>query len=732
MKDTRLYGVRHHGPGCARSLLSALHEFDPEVLLVEGLPESEPLLTWMRHEELEPPVAMLAYATADPTQAVFGPFAEFSPEWVAIRWALSRGVPVKMIDMPAAHTLAPREAGLFGFESTEPPRDPLGWLATATGYDDGERWWEHMVEERLDPAGLFEGIAELMEMARAELGEPTDERELQREAFMRQGIRQAEKSHRRVAVVVGAMHVPALSARDRIKASADAALIRGLPKVKVQVAWIPWTYDRIAASSGYGAGVISPAYYEHLWRSKPVQLATGWILQAARLLREEDLDASPASAIEAVRLADALAAIRGRQHPGLQELQEAVASVLAEGHDAPMQLIRRKLIVGQRMGAIPNKMPGLPIQQDLNDHLKRLRLKLDVEEKPLELDLRSEFDLARSHLLHRLNVLSVPWGEAKEVRGKAGTFHEHWRLEWRPEYALAVVEASRWGTTIEIAANKLVVLALEQPRSLAQVTQRLDEAILARLEDALPIILTKLQTAAAIATDVTQILDGIPAVARALTYGSVRQTDATTLRAVFDGLVARASINLPLAARGLDDEAAERLAELIDLVHPSVAHAEGSEAWLGALRQIMDDRDAHGLLVGRITRLLFDAGSLEQDEMATRCARVLTPGIPHRYAAAWIEGFLAGSALALIHDEALFDRLDQWLQSLPAETFDETLPLLRRTFAAYTAPERRQIAEVVSAGVGAKVEVAPTLDAGRVALVMPFLDQLLGGVSDGK
>ena len=42
-----------------------------------------------------------------------------------------------------------------------------------------------------------------------------------------------------------------------------------------------------------------------------------------------------------------------------------------------------------------------------------------------------------------------------------------------------------------------------------------------------------------------------------------------------------------------------------------------------------------------------------------------------------------------MHDERLLGLVDGWLTGMPADAFTEVLPLLRRTFAAFAAPERR-------------------------------------------
>src|SRR4051812_7706710 len=101
-----LFGIRHHGPGCARSLLKALAELDPDCVLVEGPPEADAVLPWAAHDGMQPPVAMLAHCPEEPELAVFYPMAEFSPEWQAIRFALARQRTVRFIDLPQAHSLA--------------------------------------------------------------------------------------------------------------------------------------------------------------------------------------------------------------------------------------------------------------------------------------------------------------------------------------------------------------------------------------------------------------------------------------------------------------------------------------------------------------------------------------------------------------------------------------------------------------------------------------------------
>ncbi len=468
-------GVRHHGPGSARAVRAALHALDADMILVEGPPEAGPLV---RHvSALVPPVAILAHATDRPGRAAFWPFAEFSPEWQAVRFAAETGRPVRFVDLPAATVLAGQdeqageacehgedlEGGQAGADDcgadgdagvTSPySGDPLGWLSRAAGHDDPERWWEDVVEHRLggDPLELFAAVAEAMtELRRAAQadGWRPSPREQRREAAMRRGIRAAvrEGCHR-VAVVCGAWHVPALT--EMPPARADTDLLRGLPRVKASATWVPWTSQRLTYASGYGAGIGSPGWYAHLWRAGD-HIAERWVARVAALLREADMAASPASAVETVRLAEALAALRGRALPGLSELTDATLAVLCQGDEVPLALIHGRLVVGDELGAVPADVPTVPLHADFEATVRRLRFRPTPVDHEVELDLRGATDRDRSRLLHRLRLLGIYWGEVTGARS-TGTFREGWLLWWRPEYVVSLIErhhvlgAPRWG-----------------------------------------------------------------------------------------------------------------------------------------------------------------------------------------------------------------------------------------------------------------------------------------------
>jgi hypothetical protein len=856
--NVRCFGIRHHGPGSARSLLRAFEAWAPDCVLVEGPPEADGLLGTLASAELCPPVALLGYAADDPSLAVYHPFAVFSPEWQALAWAQRQGVPARFIDLPLAHELAfmaaERErdaaqgegasdtdtdtdtgtgsntrtntntntntntAAAAAAEAEAPApgpdhHDPLHWLAQAAGQADGEAFWNHLVEERGDGEGLFAAIAEAMGALREEAPAPSAEprtddappddtrREALREAAMRQGIREARKQgFQRIAVVCGAWHVPALQAEP--PARADAALLKALPKRKVACTWVPWTYRHLTRASGYRAGIHAPGWYEHLWLASagdaepeaasphgnppdprcgkhaaavresgtaaqaPLPLPAhplggtarsaqgaprgiGWLARIARLLRERELDCSSAHLIEAARLADTLAAMRGRPAPGLDELHEATRGVLLMGDDAPLRFIESALMVGDRLGQVPADVPTVPLQRDVEAQQKSLRLKPEALQRTLDLDLRQPNDRARSRLLHRLSLIDLPWGRPLGgAAGARGTFHELWTLQWQPEFALRLIEASRWGQTLEQAATTRVteraMTAEVSGTDLAGLSALVDAALLADLDDAARRATEALQRRAALSGDALQLLAALPPLARVSRYGNVRGTDAALVGHVLDELVVRAALALPLAATGVDDGAAAALRRRLLDAHGAVAlrlaerrgEAAGAdepddcstEPWPESLRQLAAQPTAHPLLRGLAWRLRLDDGHEDTAAVATAMSLQLSVGADPGDAAAWLDGFLNGNAQVLLHDAGVWRLLDRWLGSLSEEHFLRTLPLVRRSFAAFGPSERRDLGQRARQGASTAPAAAepPAWDAERAALAVPLLRRLMG------
>jgi hypothetical protein len=738
-------GIRHHGPGSARSVTTALDELVPDCVVIEGPPELDALVPLAAHPDLVPPVAGLVYAVDSPRRSAFYPFAVVSPEWVALQWSVARSVEVRFADLPAVHMLAPDDrdgehadpGDTPAAERRQPrarrvPRvDAVGELARAAGYDDPERWWEDAVEHRRDSArARFAMLSEAMAALRAQA--PADEENDRREAAMRRVLRAALKAGRqRVAVVCGAWHAPALEEHGWPTQAADNRLLAKLPRTKVAATWTPWTAARLATASGYGAGVRSPGWYQHLFTTPDEDVVAGWLVQVARSLRAEGLDAAPASVVEAARLADALAAVRGRPSVGLSELDDATRAVLTDGSDLPLALIDRKLVIGEVLGRVPDETPMVPLAADVARHQRSLRLKPSATSSVVQLDLRRDAGLARSVFLHRLRVLGIGWGEQVSAGSTTGTFKEAWELEWRPELAVALVEASGYGNTV-LAAAEASVREQAAGADLAGLAMLVEDCLLADLPSGLADVVAVLAERTARQHDVLTLLRTVEPLARTCRYGDVRGADTAGIAHVLEAVVLRASLGVRAACRSLDDDGAAAMRGAVEGTQRGVALLDDpglTAPWHAALARLGRDADVHGSVSGRVNRLLLDAGLLATEEAARRLSQRLSTGADAEAGAAWLDGFLTGEALLLLHDDELLGVVDEWVAAVPEHVFEDLMPLLRRTFSRFETAERRQIGTHLRDRDRPRTTVTSTgleLDLERGLPAMELVARLLG------
>ncbi len=630
-------------------------------------------------------------------------------------------------------------------------RDPIGTLARAAGYEDSEVFWEQLIEQRKQKEGnacsIFLALLEAMKALRAQELENKENGDLNqkkldyedeednlieplREIAMRQNIRQAKKEgFKKLAIVCGAWHAAALT--DEIiegkgQAKIDAAALKGLPKQKLETTWIPWTNGRLSFASGYGAGITAPGWYEHIFSTEG-DPTLPWLVKAASFLRAEDLDASSAQVIDAVRLTEALTSLRELPHPGLSEINEAILACLLGGNPLPLSLIQTKLLIGEKLGQVPPDIPGTPLTNDTLRQSQKLRLKQEALSKTLELDLRKPLDLERSYFLNRLNILNVAWGEKQKNRIKTSTFHENWKLEWRPEMSLALIEASIWGKTlIEASSNKLMDAATKCT-SFKILVVLLGQALEANLEESIKGSMRLASERSNASLDVSELMSALPVLVSISRYGNVREIDAELVKSLVGHLAEKVIINLEAALVSLDDDAARSMMRLISDCEEALRIYE-EDRYIGELYTLLGrlarKPSIHPLISGKTTKLLFDARRLNEEEARTIMQFSLSKASSHAYSGMWLEGFLTDNAQVLIHDHTFFQVVDSWLQSLETEQFQELLPLLRKVMGPYSIAEKRNIQERALSQTNwqAKEEEAAS---DNDLLLLPVLDKVL-------
>ncbi len=326
-----------------------------------------------------------------------------------------------------------------------------------------------------------------------------------------------------------------------------------------------------------------------------------------------------------------------------------------------------------------------------------------------------------------MRLLGIPWGRPADAGRTTGTFKEAWELTWTPELAVAVVEASVFGTTLASATVAKVAQSARDATSLADLSELISVCLQA--ETPVHDVVQSLAERAATHTEALELLAAIEPLATVCRYGNVRGVDTAEVRAVLDETAVRACVGLPPAAVGLDEDAAAALRSALEAAQRGLSLLEDEELlgrWRRSLGELADRDRIPGLIAGRATRMLLDAAVLDTDEVAKRMSRALSLAADPVDAAGWIDGFLTGDAVVLIHDLTLLGLLDSWIAGTDTAVFDDVLPLLRRTFSAFGTAERAMIGRRVSQGTVASVAASDRIDVTQAQAGLRAVARLIG------
>lgn len=744
-----VFGVRHLSPMGAWQLRDYLNQLRPDIVLIEGLNDANELIPDMTRAATRPPIAILAYTDSLPVRTLVYPLATYSPEYQAIKWAKDNDVEVEFIDLGSEHFLGlqdlevelierarneaaerarePEPATEDEPEATpdpleepaptsavpEPRRSIYERCAELAGENDYETYWERNYEHNT-AQGSYRLASYEFGQALRDLEEDSPRwraENLVREAFMRRRIEEtiaAGHKPEKIVAVVGAFHAPVLKGEFPAMTDGELASLR---KRCSKLTLMPYSYYKLSSQSGYGAGNRAPAYFELLWQALDQgafgDLATRYISQVARNLREAGTHRSTAEVIDGVRLARTLSALKNGLAPTLADLRDAAITLLGQGELVTVKDALARVDVGTAIGELPKGVSQTSIQQDFEREMVRLKLekyKTTVKQE-LALDLRENrqaksieaafLDLNRSSFFHRLRVLEIGFARPVATREQSTNWKERWDLQWSPESEIALVEAVLLGETVELATAYKFKTHLEKCSSIADAAVMVRDACQCGLMKSMDLARQRLQELAATSSEFAPIAHAAWELGLVARYGDVRKFDAEPLLPLVDELFVQGSLAL-FASANCDNEAAKAmLAAINDLNRTGLEfHARVDERlWIDQLQRLSDADDRNPLLSGYCCAILLERGLMANDELAREVSRRISPGVPADLGAGWFEGLAQRNRYALLARQTLWEQLAEYIASLDDEQFKRALIFLRRAFGSFSANEKRHIAE---------------------------------------
>ncbi|MET8096607.1 DUF5682 family protein [Streptomyces sp. NPDC005236] len=750
-----LLGVRHHSPALASAVPALLDACGAEVVCVE-LPAD--FQAWLPHLSAPGTLAPVALAGAGENGRLgFYPFADFSPELAAVRWARERGADVVCCDLPmsdprwtAAGPLPSGDTRTAVAEETDVSFSFGNALAASGTGRDGDDLWDRCVEvlapgsapEAIRRAALGVGWA-LRSDAEASGGAPA--LDLAREAYMRETIARAADDGRRVAAVIGAFHAPALTATalasDTSTAPSPGGTVStgvghgvGAEHPEVVTSLVPYAFDLLDSRSGYPAGIRDPRWQQAVFRAggDPEQVrdaAARAVTDVCRELRAAGHPAGTGEAAETLRMAGDLARVRGLTAPGRGELVEALTSVMGQGEPLgrgrALAQALEVVMVGTDRGRIAPGTPRSGLGPYVEAEVAALRLPgpEDPAAREVRLDpLRSALDGRREVLLQRLAVCGAGYGEAVAVAGTGdgSALTTRWRVSWTPAVPVRLDLAGMRGVTPALAAEGTLRETFRRESAdggptCAHVLAALGAAarcdlpalVSERLADAAELFPT-----AATLPELLAALDLLEALCRGHLPGTGPDTRQAAAELAAD-LLESAVRTLPGLA---GSDRPEDTAALVELASRAGEHRLGlrMDDALAALARTGSPLVQGAALAARLLLDLDDAtvlGARTAGWIDTATGPEARHALSRR-----LGGLLSGAAALLQSAPTALDPLLDRVDTLTDQGFLDRLPALRGGFDTLTPAGRDRLLQTVTERLGDRPDLSLTASPRLLAL----------------
>ncbi len=764
--DVCWFPVRHHSPTAALHLRKAMLEKRPKVLFLEAPADANELVKHIVDPKTKPPVALyVSYRDDDNVTGLAGiaspspdvpprfsawfPLMAYSPEYVAMKTAAEIGCDVVFFDLPRSALIKEHEtagadgddhndvedAGVDGDDQSEKRGESWEALAVRSTFyaalakSAGFRTWDECWDALFEDPGRHqtwrayrEDLAAFCAAVRATTPRSRVEQDgtLARERFMQKTLTTTLQERgvdgKDAFVVCGGFHL----FLDRDDVVEPPARRPGTHYATVA----PYSSFRVSEASGYGAANRAPQWYGLLHDAcddsrggdaddGAVDAMLKHIVAVLRQGRKEGDGLSSADAIAAAQHAHLLARLRGRRHPVLDDIRDALISCCCKGRPAEegAHLVQAMVHaeIGNAVGRVTPELGQLPLVHDFYAAVDSLDLgEVMGREKrlTLQLDLRKEEDRRRSVFLHRLVHLEVPLGKMLDERALAGTlFSERWSLAWSPKVEEALIEKNLYGDAVETAAAAV----LEEQLAKDEVhAGRACQRLVRSLNMDLPGMMLRLESACGKAIDEDQrfvsLADAVVALLLLDRHAARGALAREALQTLIERAFGRACFLIPDVSSVAEEDQSAVVAGLQSL----------AEVLLGTSTEGLD-KDAFvenvsnaatistvPFLQGALRGLLCEIRAVDATDLADRVAAYARarPDVLVQ-AGPFLDGVMAVSKTSLLLGaDALVAAVDELLRAADDDAFKTMLPLVRHAFERLHERQRDALAGHVAERYG--------------------------------
>ena len=733
------FPVRHHSPACSYNLKKTIEEYNPDVILIEGLIDGNKVKKFLEDEESEAPFSMY-YSYSDTKGFVskenekykcYYPFLDYSPELVALREGKKRGIETSFIDLPYSEILinCKEGKGLLKKENKSNYNDDYLFesgkffesLCEKERCRNFNELWEKLFEIKgfyISKESFVKNILSYCYLTRLNTPkeELIEEGCIAREIFMTSKIQEFSKEYKKVLVVTGGFHtygiLELLDKENKIK-------LHKFNKDDSKVYVMPYSMEAVDQLNGYASGMPFPNFYEEVWKGIEKNQnnfyedsVLKFIIKTGKEVRKNDGYLSTFDEICAFNMCKGLASLREKNQCGAYELIDGITSSFIKGDlnistEDPLKILYKNL-TGNKIGKLCEKADVPPLVQDFKTLAEKYKLKIvTTMEQEIALDIfSSKRHREISSMLHRMEYLNTNFCKVKKgpnilLKRNTNLVREVWKYKWNTSVDSALIDNSVYGGTLKEATLSLVKKEIkDNAKNSGDISKILVQAFYMGLEEVFNSTILSLKDAIAEDGSFYSLIDCLKYLNSIYYMRELyNMFSMDKIGEIIFSCYSKLSILIPdLYLTNEEDsiKTVNALKEIFNVVLNRDINLD-KDILKEALRSLLRAKESNPSVEGATLGILYGLNDVEIDEikfaaegyiLGTKEKVMKVPG--------FLNGLFSTARDVVFIDDSILKSVDKLVNDVSEEEFIKVIPELRLAFSYFTPREIDEIGGNVS------------------------------------
>ncbi len=762
-KDKIIYfPVRHHSPIVSFQLSNLIKEYSPEIILIEGPSNINEIKEKLFTKNSKMPLSFYSISSEEIEfeeeneendkegnkknkkrkeiirEAVYYPFAEFSPEYIAIKLGMENNIKTEFIDL---HYINLKKY-YTNYEKIVNDdyiaySEYINLLNQKLGMENFNELWENYFETAyhdVPPLKFIEDFYSFCYYSRKTYDTETliNEGSLAREIYMASKILEHSKKYSKILVVTGGFHTPSL-----IKLVENNKELKFNLKENgsIENYVIPYSYDRIDERSGYKSGIIFPAYHEQLlkkllnfnlknsdFNSPYEETIITFLHKLHKELRKSGESGTIVNKMEAIRVMNELKFLRDKKSVTTKEMIDSIITAYAKGDDNIRNIMvsLNKVLTGQKKGYYPYTKEDSPILMDFHDNLHKNRLEETHEAKKIDIyPTKTESQKKKSIFLHKLTFLDIHFaylivknhkqlgnysnneqvytsndGKGNFLNDENTYLAELWEYSIKTDTYETLIEASLYGATInEAVLNKFERLwenAISFKYAISLYINMLKLEIKVNHNEKFIELRNILENDMILSS----LTDGFIALHNYMKVENL--SDNHRFNEIYDNTFNKI-IKLLYFIDNLAEEEEEQFSNDLKTIYSVITeNEEYKEEFLELMDtlkvKLYDNIQVSGVIDG----ILYNSGLLTEDDILTSFIQIINGVNNGENIARYLKGIFLLSRELFIMNNRFIEELNKFFISITEDEFLEIIPNLKQVFTFFSPTEQGKIAKNIA------------------------------------